>query len=82
MSGWVRDPNSKCLNRVETNLNNSESEPEIEDKKVSEARPITLNDIFYLSRTTARACFNISALENVTLELKPQYALCFLSLWV
>jgi len=71
MVAWVRDPNSKFLNRVETDLNSSESEPEIEYKKMGEARPITLNDIFYPPRTTAQSCFNISALENVTLELKP-----------
>ena len=47
MSAWVRDPNSKRLNRVETNLNNIDSEPEIEDKKMGEVRPLTLNDIFY-----------------------------------
>ena len=39
MSGQIRDPNSKHFNRVETNLNNSESEPEIEGKKIGEARP-------------------------------------------
>ena len=33
----------------------------------------THNDIFYLPRTTTSSCFNILALENVTLELKPQY---------
>ena len=34
----------------------------------------TLNDIFYPYRTTTPSCFNIPDLENVTLELKPQYA--------
>ena len=71
MSGWIRDPNSKNLNRIKTHLDNSESEPKIEDNKIGEGR--TLNGIFYQSRTTALSCFNIPALENVALELKPQY---------
>jgi len=49
MSGWVRDPTSKRLNRIETHLNNSESEPEIEDNKMGAGR--TLNDVFYPPRT-------------------------------
>jgi len=50
------------LNRVGTDLNNSESKPKIDDKKMGEARPITLNDIFYPPRTTAPSCFNMLAL--------------------
>ena len=72
MSGWVRDPSSKRLNGIETHLNNSEFEPEVEDTKMGEAR--TLNDTFCPPRTTTPSCFNISALENVTFELWPQYA--------
>ena len=38
MNGWVKDPERKRLNRLETDLENkSESESEIEDKKVGEA---------------------------------------------
>jgi len=33
----------------------------------------TLNDIFYPSRITTPCSFNIPALENITLKLKPQY---------
>jgi len=33
-----------------------------------------VNDIFYPPRTTIPSCFNISALENITLELKNRYA--------
>ena len=62
MSASIMDPNSKHFNRVETDLNNSVSEPEIEDKKMGEARPITLNDMFYPPRTTAPSCLNIQAL--------------------
>jgi len=41
---------------------------------MGEARAITINGFFYPVRTTALSCFNTHALENVTLELKPQYA--------
>ena len=41
MNDQVRDPNSKRLKRVETNLNNSKSKPEIEGKKMGEVRPNT-----------------------------------------
>ena len=37
---------------------------------MSEVR--TLNDIFYSPRTSIPSCFNVPALENVTLKLKPQ----------
>jgi len=33
----------------------------------------TLNDIFYPPKITTTSSFNTAALENVTLELKPQY---------
>ena len=39
---------------------------------MGEAR--TLSDIFYPPRTVRSSLFNILALENVTLELKPQCA--------
>jgi len=39
---------------------------------MGEAR--TLTDIFYPPKTTTPSCFNVPALENVNLELKPQYA--------
>jgi len=68
MSGWIRDPNRKYLNRVE---NNPKSEPEIEDNKMGEV--ITLHDFFYPPRTTTPSCFNISVLKNIILELKLQY---------
>jgi len=72
MSGWVKDPRKKQLNRIEIHENNSEFELEIEDNEMGESR--TLNDVFYPPRTTTPLCFNIPALENVILELKPQYA--------
>ena len=38
MTGWIRDPKTKHLNRLEIDLENySESEPEIENKKIGEA---------------------------------------------
>ena len=64
--------NNKCLNIIETHLNNNEFEHEIEDNQMSEVR--TLNDIFCLPMTTTPSCVNILALENVILKLKPQYA--------
>ena len=45
MSVWVRDSNSKWLNRIETHLNNTKLEPEIKDNKIGEVK--TLNDTFY-----------------------------------
>ena len=59
---------------METDLNNSESKPKIEDKRLREVRPMTLNYIFYPPGTIAQSCLNIPALENITFELKPQYA--------
>jgi len=72
MSAWIRDPNSKRLNRIKSHLTNSESKPKIEDNKMGEVK--ILNDIFYPPRTTTPSRFNIPALENVILELKLQYA--------
>ena len=75
MTRWARVPNSKHLNIVETDIDNSnESEPESKEKKKDEVQPRQrmLNDIFYPLRTTEPSCFNIPTLENVSLKLKPQ----------
>ena len=60
------------MNRIEIHPNNNDFEPDIKYNKMSEDR--ILNDIFYPPKTTTPLCFNIPALENVTLKLKPQYA--------
>ena len=55
MADRVRDPKSKHLNRLETDLeNSSESELKIEDKRMGEAppQPKILHDIFYSPRST------------------------------
>jgi len=76
MTNWIRDPNSKHLNRLETNIDNSsESKPESQKKKMGEAwpQPRVLKDMYYPSRTIEPSCFNAPALESDTFELKPQY---------
>jgi len=58
---------------VKTNLNKSESEPEFKEKRMGEARPRALNNIFYPPRITEASCFIIPTLENITPELKSRY---------
>ena len=76
MTGWIKNPNDKHLNRVDANLgNNSGLERNLRKKglvkhKVDQG---THNNILYPPWTTKPSCFSISALWNVSLELKHQY---------
>ena len=74
------DPNGKRLNRVNINLNNSDLEPKTEEKKIGEARPRMLNDIFYPSRTIDPSCFNIPTYKMLPSNSSPDIPICFLSL--
>ena len=76
----MRDPKTGWSNGLETDLENStESEPEIEDKKMGKAQPShrPLIDIIFPPRTSELSCFNILAQENITLKLKAQYTHMF-----
>ena len=43
MTSWVKDPKTKRLNRLDTNLKNiNELEPEIQDKKTGKAQSSSL----------------------------------------
>ena len=47
---------------------------------MGEARSRILNDIFYPSTISKPSCYNIPALENVSLNLSPNIPICSLSL--
>ena len=47
--------------------------PKLRIKRWGDVSLGTFNDIFYPPRTTEPSCFNIPALENLTLDLKPQF---------